>query len=364
MSCAVDQVSVQRRRVWLMKTLLGKLVARGGALRQNLKKAFVKFDRNGSGELDMEEFRLAMDEHLPGIDDEEFLDIARSFDEDGDGVVSIEEFVRALANLDNEAPGGHFEGATKEPQRRRPRASGTAYRATCEFVDDGQNQKGNEKDPDLLKFFADLGARAGGALLEALKREKSTKLARHLTLAQFTKAIGTFYDQKQDFLPHVDTLYKKCYNGDFMKFMDLMDQYSHHADDNMNNKKFLLPKKTTDRSTLKLKYLLLDKIDEKAGNSFRVKLKRAIGKYDVDNSGELDRFEFEKAFAELLPGVDAEKIDDLLKDMDLNDDGLLSLEEVAKSLLLIQEDRNQSNVSLKFNRKQPLYTKAGARGLA
>ena len=86
----------EKRKVWLLKSFLDKIVARGNSkanLGIQLKRAFEKFDRDGSGELDLEEFRLAMEEHLPGIDENEFVALARSFDKNGDEVISIKEFI-------------------------------------------------------------------------------------------------------------------------------------------------------------------------------------------------------------------------------------------------------------------------------
>ena len=363
-----------RRKEWLMSTLLRKLIAKGTkpTLRHCLKRAFVKFDRNESGELDMEEFRLAMDEHLPGIDDGEFLALAASFDANGDGVVSIEEFVERLTEIhrngdvDRATPGAHIQGQTQAPLKRRPTVSGTAYRQNSEFVDDGYNRKKiGYDDEDLQRAFLHLQERAlqmcpdvapRQLLLRAMERRKSTTMARHLTLPQFKDALSSFD------LHQVDVLYKKCQNGDITILLDLFDNYINAAPQEKNEEKPKLSK--SQQKTLKLKYLLLDKINDKAGPSFRVKLKRVVQKFDTDSSGELERSEFEKAFAELLPGVDRASVEALIDDIDLNRDDVLDVDEVATSLMKAQTSRTSTDLSLRLARKQPLYTKAGARGLS
>jgi len=240
----------ERRRAWLMQTLLGKLVSKGTkpTLRHCLKRTFEKFDRNASGELDMEEFRLAMDEHLPGIDDEEFLGLAQSFDANGDGVVSIDEFVRRLEEIHRSEEegvtvtttmtGSHaVTGQAKSPVRRRPAASGTACRRTSEFVDDGHNRKNPGKvDDELCEFFRQLEARAADGespatelVLREMERHKSTAMARHLTLPQFKDALRAFWSSSEEERDATDrlleVLYKKCRNGDYAYFVELMDKH-------------------------------------------------------------------------------------------------------------------------------------------
>ncbi|KAJ8599614.1 hypothetical protein CTAYLR_004687 [Chrysophaeum taylorii] len=370
-----------KRKEWIMRSLRGKLAARGGNLGSCLRRAFKKFDRNESGELDMEEFRLAMEEYLPGIDEAEFQAVARDFDADGDGVVSIAEFVAALSRSTevDARPGSHANGLDKRQARRRPIAGGVEQRRGAEFFDDGYNLAKDpaEEDPaindcvdglrhalrDLCAGLSERGADVR-LLRRAFERHRPTPAARHLALGQFQAALLPFFgdDDRQYKKRALDRLWKKCDGGDYEHFIARF--YERKTPSSAPPPP--TPQRLTkaERATLRLKHELLDKIDQHAGASFRVKVKRMLDKYDLDNSGELEREECERAFLDLLHGHTLADIRALVADFDADANNALSVDEIATSLVQCQRGRAPGTTTLSLNKKHPLWTKQGARGLS
>lgn len=378
-------ISIQRKQ-FLLSSLLTKLMARGTkpTLRICLERAFGKFDRDHSGALDMEEFRLAMEEHLPGIDENEVQALAREFDADGNGSLSISEFVGTLTGLATatstgcDVPvGAHSQGVLQKSARRRPIAGGIQQRQAPEFVDDGYNHcnalDSSDFDPLVLKLRRGLEAlaaqfNASGAemrlLRRALQRQKATPAAGHLTLHQFATALAPFLGGSMDH-ELLERLWKKCNSGDCDAFMVLYAQRANQptAQEACSHQRER-PLSKQGLAALRLKHMLLDKIDDRAGvGTFRMRVKRLVDKYDKENSGFLNRSECLQAFVDLLPGVPQEHIERLLDDFDTDSDGSLSVEELVAGLLKSHQSRVPSSTSINLSRKQPLWTKAGARGL-
>lgn len=365
----------QKQRDWLLGSLRGKLLARTGnkPLRLCLERAFRKFDSNDSGELDMEEFRLAMEEHLPGIDESEFVALAREFDADRDGTVSIKEFVERLLEIEELPPTSRHDNGSRSSVRR-PETGGIALRRAAEFVDDGYNQPG-DLSGDFDEFLDMLRSRveamaprgAGDKLLQrALDRHRATPKARHLTKDQFKTALDYFGEERDTGVE--ERLWKKSKSGDVEAFMALYqlakevgviprgEQRQEESPTQRLTKQQL--------RTLRVKHLLLDKIEDRGGSksSFRMRVKRLLEKYDKDDSGELDREECERAFLDLLPGVEQSLLKDLVDDLDEDRSGTVSVGEMARALTRAQSSRTPDNTSIHLPRKQPLWTKSGARG--
>lgn len=363
-----------RRRDFLLRSLLTKLVARGAkpTLRICLERAFRKFDRNESGELDYDEFRLAMEENLPGISEDEIQALARDFDVDGDGVVSITEFIQRLSVLEADscvAIGSHsshagFCGGSE----RRPNAGGIALRRPEEFVDDGYNKATAD---DFDGFFGELRAKLeamaarfqvqgseGTLLKRALDRYKSTPKAKHVTIDQFAQALSHFLDDRDARLE--ERVWKNCGSGD----VDAVVRFYHRCRESAKNAPAAPVVPRGNIRTARLKHLLLDKIHALKGHgSFRVRVKRVLDKYDGDKSGELDRAECQRAFSDLLPGVEANDVGCLLDELDVDGSGAASIDEVVLALVETHRSRAPLETSIKLPRKQPLWTKAGSRGL-
>lgn len=65
------------------------------------KHIFSMIDGDGSGEITLDEFRVALRKfnespYNAGFTDSEILSLLRDFDEDGDGNISLEEFLKAI----------------------------------------------------------------------------------------------------------------------------------------------------------------------------------------------------------------------------------------------------------------------------
>lgn len=331
-----------QRRNQLLSQLRNKVVARGGKpnLRVRLQRTFGKFDRDASGELDMEEFRMAVEEQLPGLTDDEVNSLALSFDENKDGVVSIDEFVQTLLSCDDTT----WSQPMDKAQTRRP-PPGVALRRAAEFYDDGYNIKGESDLTEALVSIRQAAASLGPAealLRRALERQRSTSSAKHLTLSQFRTALASF--TKED----VDLLWKKCASN-YETFLSLV-----------LSAKVAVP--APRQEPTRLQSLLLDKILSKGGDGgMRLRIKRVLDKYDVDKSGHLERDECARIMTELLHGITPADIDDLTTTLVAASS---SIDAVVTTLLATHRSRDQTDVSLPLAKKAPVYTKAGARGLS
>jgi Ca2+-binding EF-hand superfamily protein len=63
---------------------------------QELKEAFAKFDKNGDGKIDKEEFKVMMKELEPNMEKDEIEKMMATADADGDGFIDYQEFVTVI----------------------------------------------------------------------------------------------------------------------------------------------------------------------------------------------------------------------------------------------------------------------------
>lgn len=73
---------------------------------QDIVANFAKFDDDGSGELDVDEFRAALLEMGLGMDDEQMGLVMREIDTDGGGTISIDEFTDRMKQIDSRMTAG------------------------------------------------------------------------------------------------------------------------------------------------------------------------------------------------------------------------------------------------------------------
>lgn len=104
------------------------------------KEAFARFDADGSGDISPEELRQALHQLNLGLDDDDIEQMIVEADQDGDGSIDYEEFVRmmkakktmldmarALTSTRQATPGGPSEGGiVKAAGRRRSSLGATA----------------------------------------------------------------------------------------------------------------------------------------------------------------------------------------------------------------------------------------------
>jgi Ca2+-binding EF-hand superfamily protein len=76
------------------------------ASNQDIVANFAKFDDDGSGELDVDEFRAALLEMGLGMDDEQMGLVMREIDTDGGGTISIDEFTERMKQIDSRMTAG------------------------------------------------------------------------------------------------------------------------------------------------------------------------------------------------------------------------------------------------------------------
>ncbi|XP_060558691.1 squidulin-like [Ruditapes philippinarum] len=67
---------------------------------KQLKDAFSKFDKDGDGYITATEIKAAFGESGVYLDDEEVAELVAEADENGDGVISFEEFVSTVCEKD------------------------------------------------------------------------------------------------------------------------------------------------------------------------------------------------------------------------------------------------------------------------
>eukprot|EP00239_Pterosperma_sp_CCMP1384_P007692 CAMPEP_0197845490 /NCGR_PEP_ID=MMETSP1438-20131217/2411_1 /TAXON_ID=1461541 /ORGANISM="Pterosperma sp., Strain CCMP1384" /LENGTH=404 /DNA_ID=CAMNT_0043456801 /DNA_START=127 /DNA_END=1341 /DNA_ORIENTATION=- len=79
---------------------LGKLGANGFA---SMKKCFAEFDADGSGNLDIVEFKKCLRFCLINVSDEEAEVLLAYFDEDASGSINVDELIKGLNDVDNSA---------------------------------------------------------------------------------------------------------------------------------------------------------------------------------------------------------------------------------------------------------------------
>lgn len=73
---------------------------------QDIVANFAKFDEDGSGELDVDEFRAALLEMGLGMDGDQMGLVMREIDKDGGGTISIDEFTERMKQIDSRMTAG------------------------------------------------------------------------------------------------------------------------------------------------------------------------------------------------------------------------------------------------------------------
>ena len=131
----------EERLLALARLLLEKLSERSGQLVLVLKRFLKNYDKDGSGELDLDEFAGAMRDLLPGVKPEEIAALADRFDADGSASLTIAELSSILLAL-------HRDPAAGLPPARETRkppllaAPETPARAAEAWLDDGASTPG------------------------------------------------------------------------------------------------------------------------------------------------------------------------------------------------------------------------------
>ena len=80
----------------LLKELQSKIMARSSTGMKNLAKIFKAMDRNGNGNLDVEDFRWGFIDLGFNLTQEEAKQLLEHFDKDKNGSVNFEEFLQAI----------------------------------------------------------------------------------------------------------------------------------------------------------------------------------------------------------------------------------------------------------------------------
>jgi len=85
----------------LMDHIRARIAARGARGIAGLGRKFKIADDNGSGALDMQEFKKAMHDFRIGINQKQVATAFRVFDRDGNGEISFDEFLRSIRGVMN-----------------------------------------------------------------------------------------------------------------------------------------------------------------------------------------------------------------------------------------------------------------------
>ena len=87
---------LERQTTQISKIIRGAIKSNrslGGKAVKNIKGVFQAIDKDGSGDLDYDEFKVAMNRLGLGLTDEQIVQCIEVLDKDGDGEVSLEEFM-------------------------------------------------------------------------------------------------------------------------------------------------------------------------------------------------------------------------------------------------------------------------------
>merc|ERR1719436_2089928 len=91
-----SQTWFNQDRIMLLEMVRSRLVAQGFTM-EDTRDAFDEVDGDGSGEIDMEEFRnMIATFNIPSLTQAKMRRLFRYFDTDGDGVVSFHDFLYTL----------------------------------------------------------------------------------------------------------------------------------------------------------------------------------------------------------------------------------------------------------------------------
>jgi Ca2+-binding EF-hand superfamily protein len=89
-------MATQKQNENTLKRFKDKIMKRGAKGLIGLKRQFKIMDSDGSGALDIREFKKALDDYKVGCTDDETNALFAIFDRNRDGTINFEEFIWAI----------------------------------------------------------------------------------------------------------------------------------------------------------------------------------------------------------------------------------------------------------------------------
>jgi Ca2+-binding EF-hand superfamily protein/pSer/pThr/pTyr-binding forkhead associated (FHA) protein len=270
------------------------------------REAFRKIDKDGSGELDASEFKLALKYLHLHLNERQIGVLMKHLDKDGDGTVSIEEFMHVV-----------FEGKLKR----------------------------------LRKKFQAAAYTIGGIDLEKLFRHYDRDNSGTMSFDEFTRAVRTDVgmtknevtdEELKEMFDHV----AKDGGGDIGldEFKELlhMETETDHRYDSVPDQVF---------------FRILEHADKKHAN-----LLHLFHRFDDDDSGGLEPEEFRKALLELGVPLSADELQQVMDEMDSDGDGYVSTKEFSDRLRLAKKHRRAMARQEQERERAALRAEKKARG--
>eukprot|EP01045_Picozoa_sp_COSAG04_P004628 COSAG04_NODE_204_length_20429_cov_6.166896_9_plen_1552_part_00 len=251
------------------------------------KEAFRKIDKDNSGELDGPEFKLALKYLNLRLNDRQIEVVMKHLDQDGDGTISIEEFLNLV-----------WEGKLKQ----------------------------------LRKKFHAAAYTSGGVNLDLLFRQFDHDNSGELEYEEFRQAVRKTVGMKQndvtdaelrEMFDHVD----KDGSGEiglaeFKELLHIDTTVTHDRHDSVPGQVFA-------------------KILQE-GHKRRANLLHLFHRFDTDDSGGLDRSEFKAAMLELDISLSKEQMQEVMDDIDKSGEGFISTESFVSRMREAKKDIRQA----------------------
>ena len=267
----------------------------GGKAMKNIEGVFKAIDKDGSGDLDHDEFRVAMDRLGLGLTNDQIVQCIEVLDKDGDGEVSLEEFM-ALVN-------------------KPVRVAVKAISAVNAFVAAGTNAGASEEDADADTVT--VGAISGQTYSGSPQAEKAH-------VSPFLLPVVP-----HELLDHRPVLFAR---------REGMERGGGVAGG--DTKLVLTAEQKLERQTKQIGQVVRNAIksNRSLGGKSMKSIEGVFKAIDKDGSGDLDHDEFKMAMDRLGLGLSNDQIVQCIEVLDKDGDGEVSLEEF---MALINDERGK-----------------------
>ena len=298
-----------------------------------LKQMFSRFDTDGGGSLDRDEFAAAMrgELGLVNISAKDMNALMDEYDEDGDGEITYEEFTKQIFVPDFGGKNGSIIDYPSAHNSYDPKENLSNLIQECKHVL-------TAKSKHLRKIFrqmAVLGANDDGEV----RRNEFIAFLRNNNIG-----VG-----KEAAMNHLFAMVDKDKSGS-ISFTEFASALNSADQEKMNNNFFIgggrKEKKGPRWPTVcigrkRLHLMLLDKIEQKAkGTSSFARtsehvMRKLFKEFDTDDSGELDKDEFRNALRWKLGlmNISTKDIDDLFDHYDTDGGGGIDVDEFIDKVM-------------------------------
>lgn len=280
-----------------------------------LREAFALFDTDGSGSLSVEELRTVLSRPGSTLSDEEIQALIDEFDEDGDGEMQFEEFVKLWTPATTEESAGKREALALSSKSRKPSFLSMSFTKKGSGVDD-TSAGGTLEDA------------SGGSFLLA---SASKSFKKRLSLggdASEGKSFSMGKSFRKSFVQGISVL--SAAGEKRLQTSEELHREAVEAKSKADHLRALAPTTALGEASFEARWGM--KLA-----SLGLPFQELVKRWDTNDDRTLTKIEFRQAVRQSGVVANNADIDRLFKDFDADNSGTLEISELKPCVIALQE---------------------------